>query len=166
MTLDLDYPLDASEFGRCLEATKGEIQSLNLEGLSSDRIVIQNVPWNTSANSFPWVYVVPRIDQTNWREGNNEYDRIEYAVLVSMIFANERPLTGGTGLMMHWRREIRKQFHNKTRNDIALDVSDLDAMFVRSYVQDGEALIPEQMRSLLFGSWWLVRFVIDELNTE
>ncbi len=164
MSIDLDYPLDASVFGQCLATCVTATQGLSLEGINNERVVHRNAPWDANLD-YPNIVFSPRTDLVEYRGGDNEFCEVSYSVLMGMIFANEKPLTGGTGLMLNWRQQTRRLFSDKGPADL-IGLRDLGdgSIFRRCTVTDGAAVVDEAVGKLLFASWWLLRFSVYEPN--
>jgi hypothetical protein len=132
---DLEFPLDATNFGTLWQEVAAKVQDLGLDGIAVDRVVMQQVPWLLDSQPVPCVLVCPDTVSPDPDGGTNERDNVTYRFIISFFFANDRNITtSGAGIMAYWHETTRKALQNKSNSTWPIDVP--SGFFILSRVGD------------------------------
>lgn len=101
-----------------LTAVKGDIQALNLPGLSAASVVVQKVPGDRAqdlpAVALPCVLIAPHSGETSDPlAGTNLRDDVVYPIRVTILAADSGDQQFGFQQFLGWRETIRRSFHNQ-----------------------------------------------------
>lgn len=163
-----DFPLSGTPYGRIWTFTNELIKANNLPSIAPEKVVQRKFAWHLGDEDPlrpPYVITSRRAETIDWREGTNERDAIQYAVMVSIALASGlNPSMEWTGLQEEWRKRVRRLFHNKGPRDFpGLTFNGLgNVSFNHSYVESGDHLIEEAKRRQMDAQYWLIRFNVWE----
>ena len=101
---------DDDLFSQCLDAVTDKLKAMSFEGITSDKIAKQKLPWNFEKIS-EGIFVSPVAEKFG-TEFNNAYD-IGYGVQITTFAASNASLTGNLSRHLMWRQQIRDAFHNQ-----------------------------------------------------
>lgn len=164
MPVDVDYPLEASVMGTLWLEAQRKIQELGLNGIETDRVVRQLVPWLLESQPVPCVIVCPDTDFGDPNAGTNERDDVIYRFLISFVFANDRNITTGAGIMAFWKETVRRAMQNKSNGTWPITLP--SGVFLRSRVPDTTSqLLVEAKRLGLNAMFLAVEFDVREPRT-
>jgi hypothetical protein len=146
---------------RCLLAVQTGIQSLDLRGLLSASVVVQELPWARDflganpKHALPGVIVSPwGSEQMDASQGTNLKDDVEYPVCISIVAANDQRLTAHLGRYLLWRQCMSRAFRNQP-------LSGVDEVLT-CLVEPGQVVLPDAFLRGLYHSALLLRFVSRE----
>ncbi len=103
---------------RCLSAVQARIRLLELEGVSSERVLIEKVPAGrnlSAAAGLPAIVISPQRAAMPADAGTNGTDDVHYDVQVSIFDRDNQEPTLAANLDRHllWRQQIARVFRNQ-----------------------------------------------------
>jgi hypothetical protein len=133
--VDLVFDLEDTVEGTLWLETQEKIQGLALDSIpSTDRVVRQLVPWLLEHQDVPCILVCPDSVSSDPDAGTNERDDVVYRFLITFVFANDRNITDGMGLMAYWKQAVRRAMQNKSQSTWQIDLP--SGTFLRSRIPD------------------------------
>lgn len=163
---DLTFPLESTVFGSLWLETVARIQDLALEGIDTERVVMQQVPWLLEHQAIPCVIVCPDSLSSDRDAGTNERDDTVYRFIVSFVFANERDITtDGFGLMAHWVERTKRAIQNKSSNAWPIQLPEGSDVLRRWIPDTTSMLIEEAKRKGLNAMYLAVAYECREPRT-
>lgn len=164
-SIPFDMPLSDSVEGIVLQCVERRLKSLNLPGITPERVLVQSLAWMPNPDDVPPPYVIisPAPESTPWDDGTNERDEVVFGVIVSLVLANQRNMVRGMGLQLYWRERIRRAFQNKTIAALAdyLAFTDSSAL-IRTSVESGDKFIEAAKRDQRDAQYYVIRFRVRE----
>lgn len=111
-------------YSRCLTAVWRRIRNLGLAGIAAESIVLRKVAWTrefTQGNlDLPGIIVSPEGSEAMpLGSGTNLRDDIGYAVLVTILTADNEQVAGSMTSPLQWREEIARAFGQQRLSDVA-----------------------------------------------
>lgn len=162
-----EIPLEESNFGNILVATKQAVTTLALPGIAADNIVISKLGWiDVTTDAFPRIIIEPRTEIKNADDGTNERDDTVYSVMISLLFAGG--LDDGElnmGLALYWRQKVWRTFINKKPDTFSTLTLESGSNLLRVWVEPGDVYIEPAKRQQLDGQYVLGRFLVREPRT-
>jgi hypothetical protein len=144
---------------RCLAAVQARIRLLALDGLESQRVVIEKVAAarNMSAGiGLPAVILSPHRAAMPAQAGTNSLDDVHYDVLVAILDRDNQEPTLAANLDRHllWRQQIARAFRNQRLPGVP--------EVINAEVEPPEGLLEEAWKRELMTSAVLLRFTSRE----
>lgn len=146
---------------RCLNAVQARIRLLALDGLASQRVVIEKVPAGrnlTAGVGLPAVILSPHRAAMPAAAGTNSLDDVHYDVLVAIFDRDNQEPTLEANLDRHllWRQQIARAFRNQRLAGVP--------EVINSEVEPAEGLLEEAWKRELMTSAVLLRFTSREMR--
>ena len=150
-----------SVYSQVLLATQQTLQSLGLEDIDADSIVVQKLPVDRNLGTadgvaLPAILVTPAGESVNPDGGTNLMDDVTYAVRLTLIDRdNQEPtLVANLDRYMTWRQRIARAFRNQP-------LSAVSGIYT-THVELGQTVDAGTWESNLFTSVLTLRFVSRE----
>ncbi len=110
---------DDSIYYRCLLATQARIQSLSLEDIPSDNVVLQKLPHLENSTPLPCILLSHLgSEDVSSQLGTNLRDDVGYPVVVSMIAADNQDQQQHASKYLLWRERVSQSFRHQRLTDV------------------------------------------------
>lgn len=114
----ITMPATDSVWYRCLAACLSQVQGLGLDGINTDDMVLQKLPWarawSNKTRNFPGLIICPwGSEEMNPMAGVNRRDDVGYPVLISLIAQDNEDLESNLSEYLLWREQINRFFRNQ-----------------------------------------------------
>ncbi|MBL8829558.1 MAG: hypothetical protein JNM18_21445 [Planctomycetaceae bacterium] len=146
-------------YSRCLTAVWRRIRNLGLAGIAPTSIVLRKVAWSREFAqgqlSLPGVIVSPEGSESMpLGSGTNLRDDIGYAVLVTILTADNEQIAGSLKSPLEWRETIARAFSQQPLPDVE--------EVIRCTVEPRAVVGPDAYQRGLLQSSLVLRFVSRE----
>lgn len=150
-------------YSRCLTAVWRRLRNLGLVGIAPTSIVLRKVAWTREFAqgqlSLPGIIVSPEgSESTPLGSGTNLRDDIGYAVLVTILTADNEQLAGSLQAPLEWRETITRVFSQQPLPDVE--------EVIRCTIEPRAVIGPDAYQRGLLQSSLVLRFVSRERRRQ
>ena len=151
----------SSVYARLLLATQEAVQSLGLESLAAQSVIVRKLPVDRhlgvdGGTALPAIVITPVGEAVNAAAGTNLMDDVVYGVRLTMIDRdNQEPtLVANVGRTLFWRQQISRTFRNRALAGVP--------EIYTAQVEPGEVVDPAAWQNNLLTSVLTLRFFSRE----